>query len=50
MNILTFFGINAKSVPLVPIRDIFLNEFEVLTNPVWCGFWIMAVIIFMIHA
>ena len=37
-------------VSLVPDRDISLNEYKVLKNPVWCGFYIMAVVIFMTHA
>merc|ERR1712136_386970 len=47
---LTFFWTDNKQVPLVPVRDIFLNEYKVLKNPVWCGFYIMAVLIFMTHA
>merc|ERR1712136_340768 len=44
---LTFFWTDNKQVPLVPVRDIFLKEYKVLKNPVWCGFYIMAVLIFM---
>ena len=47
---LTIFWTDNKHVPLVPVRDIFLNEYKVLKNPVWCGFYIMAVVIFMTHA
>eukprot|EP00450_Noctiluca_scintillans_P029453 CAMPEP_0194549464 /NCGR_PEP_ID=MMETSP0253-20130528/95220_1 /TAXON_ID=2966 /ORGANISM="Noctiluca scintillans" /LENGTH=399 /DNA_ID=CAMNT_0039396893 /DNA_START=22 /DNA_END=1219 /DNA_ORIENTATION=- len=47
---LTFFWTNDSTVPLVPVRDIFLNEYKVLKNPVWSGFYIMAVVIFMTHA
>ena len=34
----------------MPVRDIFLNEYKVLKNHVLCGFYIMAVVIFMTHA
>ena len=37
-------------VPLVPDRDISLNEYKVLKNPVWCGFYNMAVVIVITHA
>ena len=47
---LTFFWTDDKNVPAVPVRDIFLNEYKVLKNPVWCCFYIMAVLIFMTHA
>ena len=47
---LKFFWTDDTHVPLVPVRDIFLNEYKVLKNPVWCGFYIMAVVIFMTHA
>ena len=41
-----FFSLDEKNVPLVPVRDSSPNEFRVLKNPVWCGFSIMAVVIF----
>ena len=47
---LKFFWTDNTHVPLVPVRDIFLNEYKVLKNPVWCGFYIVAVVIFMTHA
>ena len=47
---LKFFWTDNTHVPLVPVRDSFLNVDEVLKNPVWCGFYIMAVVIFMTHA
>ena len=50
MITLKFFWTDHTHVPLVPVRDIFLNEYKVLKNPVWCGFYIMAVVIFMTHA
>ena len=46
---LKFFWTDHTHVPLVPVRDSFLNEYKVLKNPAWCGF-IMAVVIFMTHA
>ena len=47
---LKFFWTDITHVPLVPVRDIFVNGYKVLKNPVWCGFYIMAVVIFMTHA
>ena len=47
---LKFFWTGNTHVPFVPVRDIFLNKYNVLKNPVWCGFYIMAVVIFMTHA
>ena len=35
---------------MVPVRDIFVNVYKVLKNPVWCGLYIMAVVIFVTHA
>ena len=47
---LKFFWTDHAHVSSVPVRDSFLSEFQVLKNPVWCGFYIMAVVIFMTHA
>ena len=34
---LRFFWTDHGNIPLVPVKDIFLNEDEVLKNPVLCG-------------
>ena len=34
----------------MPVRDISSNEYKVLKNLVWCGFYIIAVVIFLTHA
>ena len=47
---LKFLWTENTHVPLVPVRDIFLKEYNVLNNPIWCGFYIMAVVIFTTHA
>ena len=47
---LRYFWTDHENIPLVPVRDIFLNEDEVLKPCVWCGFYIMTVVIFMTHA
>ena len=39
-----------KCVLTVPVRDTYLNEIRARMNPVWCGFYVMAVLIFMTHA
>ena len=50
MIILKFFWTDHTHVPLVPVRNSFLNEYKVLNNLVWCGFYIMAVVVFTTHA
>ena len=47
---MTFFWTDHGNIPLVHVRNIFFNEYKVLKNRVWCGFYIMAVVIFMTHA
>lgn len=44
---LTFFWTDDNHVPVVPGRDIFMNEYKVLKIPVWSGFYVMAVLIFV---
>ena len=47
---LQFFWSDKTHVSLVPVRDIFLNECKVLENLVWCGLYIVAVVISVTHA
>ena len=47
---LKFFWTDIIHVPLVPDREIFVNGFKVLKNPVWGGFYIMMVVFFVTHA
>ena len=48
--ILKFLWTDNTHVPLVPYRDFSSNEYKVLKNPVWCGFYNMAVVIVITHA
>ena len=44
---LTFFWTDDNHVPVVPVRDISMNEYKVLKIPVWSGFYVMDVLIFV---
>jgi hypothetical protein len=47
---LNLFWTDDKSVAPVGVRDIYALEFQIFKSPLWSGFYIFSVCVFMVHA
>jgi len=47
---LDLFWTDYTSVAKVGVRDIYALEYQIFKNPLWAGFYLFAVVVFMTHA
>jgi predicted heme/steroid binding protein len=47
---LNLFWTDDTSIKEVGVRDIYKLEFQIFQNPLWCGFYIFSVLVFVFHA